>query len=90
MIKAPETSYAVDRIETAPGYEEERIESLKQADDSNFEVFRRGEGTVDFRTVGWIHAPVISLKYTFATGVLSIPSCMFVLGAFPGAINVVA
>jgi hypothetical protein len=62
MIKAPETSYAVDRIETAPGYEEERIESLKQADDSNFEVFRRGEGTVDFRTVGWIHAPVISLK----------------------------
>lgn len=64
MVKAPETSYEVDRIETAPGYEEERFESLKEADDSNFEVFRRGEGTVDFRTVGWIHASVIFLKCT--------------------------
>lgn len=32
------------------------------ADDDAFEVFKRGEGTVDFRTVGWIHASVIFLK----------------------------
>lgn len=30
--------------------------------DDAFEVFKRGEGTVDFRTVGWIHASVIFLK----------------------------
>ncbi|KUI70339.1 N amino acid transport system protein [Cytospora mali] len=57
-------------------------------DDDAFEVFKRGEGTVDFRTVGWIHASVIFLKTIFATGVLTIPSAMYVLGAFPGAINV--
>ncbi|KAL6692404.1 neutral amino acid transporter-like protein [Trichoderma pleuroticola] len=90
MVKAPETSYELDRIETAPEYEEESNDWSKQADESNFEVFRREEGAVDFRTVSWLHASVIFLKYIFATGVLSIPSCMFVLGAFPGAVNVVA
>lgn len=30
--------------------------------DDAFEVFKRGEGTVDFRTVGWIHTSVIFLK----------------------------
>ncbi|KAL6812001.1 neutral amino acid transporter-like protein [Trichoderma sp. SZMC 28015] len=90
MVKAPETSYGVDRIETAIGNEEEGTDWSKQADESDFEVFRREEGAVDFRTVTWPHASVIFLKYIFATGVLSIPSCMFVLGAFPGAINVVA
>ncbi|KAH6981217.1 transmembrane amino acid transporter protein-domain-containing protein [Ilyonectria sp. MPI-CAGE-AT-0026] len=54
-----------------------------------FEVFKRGEGTVDFRTVGWIHTAVIFLKVIFATGVLTIPSSMYVLGALPGAINVI-
>ncbi|EGY19245.1 hypothetical protein VD0004_g1875 [Verticillium dahliae] len=63
---------------------------VTKADNTNesFEVFKKGEGTVDFRTVGWIHASVIFLKVIFATGVLSIPSAMFVLGALPGAINV--
>ncbi|CRK25620.1 hypothetical protein BN1723_013632 [Verticillium longisporum] len=63
---------------------------VTKADNTNesFEVFKKGEGTVDFRTVGWIHASVIFLKVIFATGVFSIPSAMFVLGALPGAINV--
>ena len=30
--------------------------------DDNFEVFKKGDGAVDFRTVGWIHASVIFLK----------------------------
>ncbi|KAF2794863.1 hypothetical protein K505DRAFT_349013 [Melanomma pulvis-pyrius CBS 109.77] len=52
------------------------------------EVFKRGEGIEDFRTVGWIHTTVILLKLIFATGVLTIPSAMYTLGALPGAINV--
>ncbi|KAI5271525.1 neutral amino acid permease [Aureobasidium subglaciale] len=57
-------------------------------DDDEFEVFKRGEGDVDFRTVGWIRASVIFLKIIFATGVLAIPSAYASLGALPGALNV--
>lgn len=32
------------------------------AQDDMFEVFKKSEGQVDFRTVGWIHASVIFLK----------------------------
>lgn len=65
------------------------VEDGKMANaEDNFEVFKRGEGTVDFRTVGWIQASVIFLKVIFAVGVLTIPSAMYVLGALPGAINV--
>ncbi|KAF7118491.1 hypothetical protein CNMCM5793_008017 [Aspergillus hiratsukae] len=60
-----------------------------QSGDDSFEVFKKGEGQVDFRTVGWLQAAVIFLKVIFATGILSIPSVMYDLGAFPGAINVV-
>ncbi|RSL44105.1 hypothetical protein CEP54_014818 [Fusarium duplospermum] len=55
----------------------------------SFEVFKSGDGNVEFRTVGWIHASVIFLKIIFATGVLTVPSAMYVLGALPGAINVI-
>lgn len=34
---------------------------LENADDA-FEVFKKGEGAVNFRTVGWIQASVIFLK----------------------------
>lgn len=34
---------------------------LEVADDA-FEVFKKGDGAVDFRTVGWIQASVIFLK----------------------------
>ena len=37
-----------------------KIEDLQ--DDDQFEVFKNGEGNVDFRTVGWIKAAVIFLK----------------------------
>ncbi|KAL4877946.1 transmembrane amino acid transporter protein-domain-containing protein [Aspergillus karnatakaensis] len=53
------------------------------------EVFG-GDGDIDFKTVGWIHASMIFLKVIFATGVLSIPSVMFDLGAVPGSIVLVA
>ena len=36
--------------------------SKSEGVDDSHEVFRREEGAVDFRTVGWIHASVIFLK----------------------------
>ncbi|KAK1980691.1 transmembrane amino acid transporter [Colletotrichum cereale] len=82
-------SEKTDAITPAPVRSSGSIDAgkLENAEDA-FEVFKRGEGTVDFRTVSWIHASVIFLKVIFATGVLTIPSAMFVLGALPGAINV--
>lgn len=35
-----------------------------EAGDDAFEIFKRGEGLTDFRTVGWVHASVIFLKRT--------------------------
>lgn len=39
--------------------------SIGDADKNNsFEVFKKEEGVVDFRTVEWLHASVIFLKGT--------------------------
>lgn len=72
--------------------------------DEEHEVFKK-DGLVNFRTVGWPRASVIFLKgesqklcrrnaanahqVIFATGVLSIPTAMFSLGAVGGALSVV-
>ncbi|KAH6679074.1 putative N amino acid transport system protein [Halenospora varia] len=53
------------------------------------EVFKKTHDGVDFRTVGWPRATVIFLKVIFATGVLSIPSAMYSLGALGGALSVI-
>lgn len=75
--------------------------------DNNSEIFKRGEGQVDFRAVNWIRASTIFLKrescdpiyrifvnhiskVILATGIPSIPSVMYDLGTFPGAINLLA
>ncbi|KAG8630790.1 hypothetical protein KVT40_002409 [Elsinoe batatas] len=76
-----------DVIEPTPDDRSGTDSITKNAED-DFEVFKKQEGAVDFRTVGWIATSVIFLKVIFATGVLTIPSAMYVLGAFPGAINV--
>ncbi|KAF1973724.1 hypothetical protein BU23DRAFT_639587 [Bimuria novae-zelandiae CBS 107.79] len=63
--------------------------SIQKIDlESEGEIFKRGGGYEDFRTVGWIQTTIIFTKIIFATGVLTIPSAMYTLGAFPGAINV--
>ncbi|KAJ5350147.1 hypothetical protein N7541_007874 [Penicillium brevicompactum] len=82
---------AADEIKEAPYTDEPHVDiDTAQAEvEDKFEVFKRGDGQVDFRTVSWIRASVIFLKIIFATGVLSIPSLMYQLGAFPGAITVV-
>ncbi|KAK8114801.1 transmembrane amino acid transporter protein-domain-containing protein [Apiospora kogelbergensis] len=91
MSNTPE-KHGGDHISPAPGRSSGSIEGeavkIEGAADDAFEVFKRQEGQVDFRTVSWIHASVIFLKLIFATGVLTIPSAMYVLGAFPGAVNV--
>ncbi|GAB7352105.1 hypothetical protein MBLNU459_g2604t2 [Dothideomycetes sp. NU459] len=53
------------------------------------EVFKKTTEGVDFRTVGWPRASVIFLKVIFATGVLSIPTAMYSLGAVGGALSVI-
>ncbi|KAF8857987.1 hypothetical protein BDZ45DRAFT_409768 [Acephala macrosclerotiorum] len=53
------------------------------------EVFKKTHEGVDFRTVGWPRASVIFLKVIFATGVLSIPTAMYSLGALGGALSVI-
>ncbi|KAG9187418.1 hypothetical protein G6011_05289 [Alternaria panax] len=76
-----------DIIAPAPSISSESINGKVDVE-SDGEIFKRGEGYEDFRTVHWIHTSVIFLKLIFATGVLTIPSAMYTLGAFPGAINV--
>ncbi|KAI1120776.1 transmembrane amino acid transporter [Nemania abortiva] len=83
------TSEKGDTIKPIPGRSSASIDDVKvEASDEAFEIFKRGEGLTDFRTVSWVHASVIFLKGMCATGVLTIPSAMYVLGALPGAINV--
>ncbi|KAK5009548.1 hypothetical protein LTR28_000485 [Elasticomyces elasticus] len=58
-------------------------------EDNDFEIFKNTKDGVNFRTVGWPRASVIFLKVIFATGVLSIPTAMYSLGAVGGALSVV-
>ncbi|KAL4948747.1 transmembrane amino acid transporter protein-domain-containing protein [Aspergillus filifer] len=54
------------------------------------EVFRKTDSGVNFRKVGWFNATVIFTKILFATGVLSMPSALYSLGAVGGGISIVA
>ncbi|KAJ5241275.1 uncharacterized protein N7469_002866 [Penicillium citrinum] len=72
-----------DEIKVAPHDSHIPDEQTAEIEDQH-EVFKRGDGQVDFRT-----PPVAILIVIFATGVLSIPSLMYQLGAFPGAVNVI-
>ncbi|PSN64992.1 hypothetical protein BS50DRAFT_496552 [Corynespora cassiicola Philippines] len=57
--------------------------------EDDFEVFKTTTDGVQFRLVGWPMASVIFLKIIFATGVLSIPTAMYGLGAIGGALSVI-
>ena len=61
-----------------------------EKDLESHEVFKKLTDGVDFRTVSWQRATVIFLKVIFATGVLSIPTAMYSLGAVGGAILILA
>jgi hypothetical protein len=53
------------------------------------EVFKKGVDGVEFRTVTWQRAIIIFLKIQVATGVLSIPSALYSLGAVGGGLLIV-
>jgi hypothetical protein len=53
------------------------------------EVFKKSADGVDFRTVSWQRAVIIFLKIQVATGVLSIPSALYSLGAVGGGLSIV-
>lgn len=78
---------APPRPSVSAGEVEEAIYDPKSEDD--FEVFKQTTDGVQFRSVGWVRASVIFLKVIFATGVLSIPTAMYGLGAVGGALSVV-
>ncbi|KAJ5653271.1 hypothetical protein N7490_000274 [Penicillium lividum] len=78
-----------DNVKDAPDFVNDSCgPDIQKAEMEDHEVFKRGDGQVDFRTVSWLRASVIFIKIVFATGVLSIPSLMYELGALPGALNV--
>lgn len=52
-----------DTITAAPLRSSGSVDDGKlERSDDHFEIFKKGDGNVDFRTVGWIHASVIFLK----------------------------
>lgn len=57
------TSEKTDVITPMAARSSGSIEAVKmEPNDDAFEVFKKQEGQVDFRTVSWIHASVIFLK----------------------------
>lgn len=54
------------------------------------EVFGTRTDGVNFRKVGWFKACILFTKIIFATGVLSLPSALYALGAVGGGISIVA
>ena len=56
-----------DEIKESPPYTDDpkAIETQEGELDDTLEVFKRGDGQVDFRTVSWIRASIIFLKSQF-------------------------
>lgn len=82
IVSSPDNTDVDVGAVVAPGKDHEA-----QAEAEVFGIER--EGQVDFRTVGWIRAAIFLVKQTFATGVLSIPSAMYYMGAIAGCISIV-
>ncbi|CAI4212413.1 unnamed protein product [Parascedosporium putredinis] len=63
-IMSPSTTYEkADAITPAQDGSSSSVDMQKaEMTDDSFEVFKKQEGAVDFRTVGWVHASVIFLK----------------------------
>lgn len=51
-----------DEIKEAPHSDDPHVDTQKGDVEDKYEVFKRGDGQVDFRTVSWIRASVIFLK----------------------------
>jgi hypothetical protein len=80
-----------EKLDTSPapaGSKSPEVGSMREAVLESHEVFQKTEDGVDFRNVSWPRATIIFLKIIFATGVLSIPTAMYSLGAVGGAFSV--
>ncbi|KAG2002089.1 hypothetical protein GB937_009754, partial [Aspergillus fischeri] len=58
--------------------------------DEEGEILKKRDSGVNFRHVGWLNATVMFTKIILATGVLSLPSALYALGAVGGSISIVA
>ncbi|KAI9367397.1 transmembrane amino acid transporter protein-domain-containing protein [Aspergillus egyptiacus] len=68
----------------------DREDSIRDAGEvDDLEIFGNESNGVKFRTLSWPNATVIFLKLIFATGVLSIPTSMYQLGAVGGCLSVI-
>lgn len=80
-----------DQAKANEVYDSERAHPQTEAfANEDGEVFKKTATGVDFRKVGWFNATVIFTKILFATGVLSLPSALYALGAVGGSISIVA
>ncbi|KAL4756300.1 uncharacterized protein BDW70DRAFT_154312 [Aspergillus foveolatus] len=80
-----------DQERTQEVYDSERTSPHAYAlSEEDGEVFKKTTTGVDFRKVGWFNGTMIFTKILFATGVLSLPSALYALGAVGGSISIVA
>ncbi|KAK8042440.1 N amino acid transport system protein [Apiospora phragmitis] len=77
-------------IVEGPDHHALKLPPVSDAELESHEVFKKNTDGVDFRTVGWPRATVIFLKIVFSTGILSIPTALYALGAVGGALSLVA
>lgn len=77
------------KAEASMAYDDERTSPHGSVFEEK-EVFKKTDTGVNFRKVGWFNAGVIFIKILFATGVLSLPSALYSLGAVGGSISIVA
>ncbi|KAK8028351.1 hypothetical protein PG991_005407 [Apiospora marii] len=73
-----------------PDHQALKLPPASDAELESHEVFKKNADGVDFRTVGWPPATVIFLKIVFSTGILSIPTALYALGAVGGTLSLVA
>ena len=63
-------SISPDEVKVAPCPTGETQPDTQKAEmEDQFEVFKKGDGQVDFRTVSWIRAGIIFLKSRFSSTV---------------------
>ncbi|KAI0050785.1 hypothetical protein FA95DRAFT_1486634 [Auriscalpium vulgare] len=67
-----------------------RTKSAFNLDVDAFDASGKGEGQIDYRTMGWVKAGALIMAETIALGILSFPSVFHRLGMFAGVFATVA
>ncbi|KAK6853035.1 Amino acid transporter- transmembrane [Apiospora arundinis] len=77
-------------VTEGPNHQALGLTAASEVELESHEVFKKNVDGVEFRTVGWPRATVIFLKIIFSTGILSIPTALYALGAVGGTLSLVA